>query len=61
MVQSSSAYDPNSTEAAFAYLDIQPGYRIKLTNGAVAEDTGNPGDGCWLLVRFIEHPADTAC
>ena len=58
MVQSSKGYDPNSTQAAFAYMELQPGARVKLMNGAVAEVTGNPGDGCWLLIRFIEHPAE---
>ena len=58
MVQSSSRYDPNSTEAAFAYRDLPVGARVKLTNGAVVEVTGNPRDGAWLLVRFVEHPGE---
>lgn len=58
MVQSTSAYDPNSSQAAFGYMGLQPGARVTLKNGAVAEVTGNPGDGCWLLVRFVEYPTD---
>ena len=58
MVQSSSGYDPNRTEAAFTYRDLPVGAKIKLNNGAVAEITGNPGDGAWLLIRFVEHPAE---
>ena len=58
MAESSSGYDPKSTEATFAYLKLQPGAKIKLKNGAVAEVTGNPGDGAWLLIRFIEHPKE---
>lgn len=56
MAESSSGYDPNSTEAAFVYRDLPEGARVKLKNGAVAEITGNPRDGAWLLIRFIEHP-----
>ena len=41
-----SAHD---TEATFEYLGLQPGHKITMKNGAVAEVTGNPGDGCWLL------------
>ncbi len=58
MADSNSVYDPNSTEAAYAYRDLPVGTRIRLRNGAVAEITGNPGDGAWLLVRFVEHPVD---
>ena len=58
MAQSNSAYDPNSSEAAYAYRDIPVGTRIKLKNGAVAEVTGNPRDGAWLLIRFVEHPQE---
>ena len=56
MTQQSSSYDPNSTEAAYAYRDLPEGARVTLKNGAVAEITGNPRDGAWLLIRFIEHP-----
>jgi len=56
MTQSRSVYDPNSTESAFVYRDLPVGARVKLTNSAVAEVTGNPGDGAWLLIRFVEHP-----
>ena len=58
MDQSRRAYDPNSTEAAFAYRDLPVGARVKLTNGAVAEVIGNPRDGAWLLIRFVEHPQE---
>ena len=58
MAESRRGYDPNSTEAAFEYLGLQPGAKVQLKNGAVAEVTGNPGDGCWLLVRFVEYPQE---
>ena len=58
MTQSGANYDPSSTEAAYAYRDLPEGARVKLKNGAVAEVTGNPRDGAWLLIRFIEHPQE---
>jgi len=58
MAQASGGYDPHSTEAAFAYRDLPVGARVKLTNGAVAEVTGNPRDGAWLLIRYVEHPQE---
>ncbi len=58
MAESGAAYDPNSTEAAYAYRDLPVGHKVTLKNGAVAEITGNPGDGAWLLVRFVEYPTD---
>ena len=51
-----SNYDPNSTEAAYAYRDLPEGSKVKLKNGAIAEVTGNPRDGAWLLIKFLEHP-----
>lgn len=59
MTQSGANYDPNSTEAAYAYRDLPEGAKVKLKNGAIAEVTGNPRDGAWLLIRFIEHPDPT--
>ena len=56
MVQSSSFGDLESTDAASIFRDLPVGAKIKLKNGAVAEITGNPRDGAWLLIRFVEHP-----
>jgi hypothetical protein len=39
-------------------MDIPEGAKIKLSGGAVAEVVGNPRDGAWLLVRFIENADD---
>ena len=56
MVQSSSSSDLESTDAASIFRDLPVGAKVKLKNGAVAEITGNPRDGAWLLIRFVEHP-----
>ena len=58
MVQSSGSGDLTGRDAATVFRDLPVGAKVKLTNGAVAEITGNPGDGAWLLIRFIEHPED---
>jgi hypothetical protein len=58
MVQSSSSYDLASTNSAYVFRDLPVGIKVKLTNGAIAEITGNPHDGAWLLIRYVEHPED---
>lgn len=40
--------------------DLQPGTRIALMDGAVAEIVSNPADGVWLFARYIESPRDPA-
>ena len=56
MVQSGRSGDLESTDAASIFRDLPVGAKVKLKNGAVAEITGNPRDGAWLLIRFVEHP-----
>lgn len=36
--------------------ELQPGDRVKLADGAVAEVVENPQDGTWLICRYLEHP-----
>lgn len=61
MVQSSENKDLTSSAAAFIFRDIPVGTKVRMVkedpwNGGVAEVVGNPRDGAWLLVKFIEHP-----
>jgi hypothetical protein len=56
MVQSNATPDLNSSQAAFVFRDLPVGLKVKMTNGAVGEITGNPGDGAWLLIKYVEHP-----
>ena len=37
---------------------LQPGTRITLADGAVAEVVSNPADGVWLFARYIADPTD---
>jgi hypothetical protein len=46
------------SNAAFVYRDIPAGTKVKLYNGAVFEVTGNPGDGAWLIGRYLSNPED---
>jgi hypothetical protein len=44
-----------SVNDALLVREMPEGTKIRLRNGAVAEVTGNPRDGGWLLVKFLEH------
>jgi hypothetical protein len=44
----------------FAIQELDPGRRIKLKGGIVAEVKDNPRDGSWLVVRYISVPDDPA-
>ncbi len=39
-------------------VDLQPGMRVRMNDGALAEIVENPQDGFWLIVRYLEHPTD---
>jgi hypothetical protein len=38
--------------------DLAVGTRIKLRSGAIGEITGNPQDGAWVFLRYVESPTD---
>lgn len=42
----------------FAIQELDPGRKIKLKGGIVAEVKDNPRDGSWLVVRYISAPED---
>ena len=41
-----------------ALQDVPEGAKVRLRGGVIAEVTGNPRDGGWLFIRFVEHPDD---
>jgi hypothetical protein len=51
-------YDLEGIDGAQTFRDLPEGLKIKLTNGAVGEIVGNPRDGAYLLIRFLESPED---
>lgn len=40
------------------FRDLQEGTRILLTDGSIAEITGNPRDGAMLMVTIVESPIE---
>ena len=42
----------------FAIQELDPGRKIKLQGGIVAEVKDNPRDGSWLVVRYLSAPDD---
>ncbi len=41
-------------------VDLQPGMRVRMSGGAIAEIVENPQDGFWLIVRYLSHPTEPA-
>lgn len=37
------------------FLDVQPGDEVVLLNGGRAIVTDNPGDGLWLIGRYLDN------
>ncbi|MEX0758808.1 MAG: hypothetical protein WD100_04450 [Tistlia sp.] len=48
------------TAETFNLIEIEPGARLRMANGAVVEVVENPGDGMWLFCRYLAHPANPA-
>jgi hypothetical protein len=40
--------------------DLAPGTSVVLADGAEAEIVTNPGDGMWLVARYLSSPRDPA-
>ncbi len=40
--------------------DLDPGDRVALYGGIVAEVVDNPRDGMWMRARYITVPSDTS-
>ncbi len=54
----SKEYDLSGSNGAVVFRGLPEGLKIRLTNGALGEITGNPHDGAYLLVRILENSAD---
>jgi hypothetical protein len=59
-VESSKKYDLTGVHGAEVFRDLEEGLKVKLTNGSIAEITGNPHDGGFLLVKIVEDAANPA-
>jgi hypothetical protein len=53
-------YNLDGVHGAEVFRMLPEGLKIRLKNGAVAEITGNPHDGGFLLVTFLEYPSNPA-
>jgi hypothetical protein len=51
-------YDLAGQHGAEAFRTLPEGVRLTLLNGAVGEVIGNPGDGGFVLVKWLEHLQD---
>ena len=56
----SKKYNLSGQHGAEVFRTLPEGTRITLLNGAVGEIVANPGDGGYILVRFLEHPSDSS-
>ncbi len=41
-------------------MNIEPGDKISLLNGATAEVTTNPMDGVWVFAKYLTSPDDSS-
>jgi hypothetical protein len=48
----------SSVNDSILIRDLPEGATVHLRNGATAEVTGNPRDGGWLFIKYVEHPKD---
>ena len=39
-------------------IQVTPGQRLRLRNGATCEVLENIGDGIWVQARVVDNPAD---
>ncbi len=53
-----SSADLKGVHAAQIFRDLPEGLQLGLIEGAKAEIVTNPGDGCYLLLKILENPAD---
>lgn len=51
-------YNLTGQHGAEAFRALPEGTRLTLLNDAVGEITANPGDGGFVLVKFLSHPKD---
>jgi len=58
MSREGKSEDASNTNDNVSLQDIPEGTKIRLADGVIAEVTGNPRDGGWLFIRFVEYPED---
>jgi hypothetical protein len=53
-----TAVDQFSINDSVMVQNLPEGMKVKLRNGALVEITGNPRDGGWLFVKYLEFDKD---
>jgi len=53
-------YDLDGLGGPEAFRTLPEGVKLTLLNGARGEVIGNPGDGGFVLVKWLEHPQEPA-
>ena len=53
-------YDLSGTSGSSTFRELPEGLNIRLADGALAQITGNPGDGTYLLVNIVEDASNPA-
>lgn len=51
-------YEISGQHGAEVFRELPEGVKITLLNGASGEIIGNPHDGGFVLVKWLEHPQD---
>jgi hypothetical protein len=51
-------YDLEGIAGAETFRMLPEGLKLKLKNGAIGEITGNPHDGGFVLLTYIEYPGN---
>jgi hypothetical protein len=51
-------YDLSGPNGPVVFRELPEGVRVRLTDGAMGEVVGNPGDGAFVLVKILENADD---
>ncbi len=41
-------------------MEVEIGQKLSLVDDAIGEVVDNPRDGSWIIVKYIESPADAS-
>ncbi len=55
---SSQEYNLSGPDGSVVFRTLAEGLKVALSDGAVGEIIGNPGDGAYLIVRVVEAEAN---
>jgi hypothetical protein len=53
-------YELGGVHGAENFRTLPEGVKLELKNGAIGEITGNPHDGGFILLTYLEYPGNPA-